>query len=80
MVGARPELAADECLDFGDACRGEVLYRPSLTGTGTAIPRCEKHWQERLEREDELRSVYPDSPFPPAWFDPLAAGERWEDE
>jgi hypothetical protein len=70
-----------ECLDAhqGD-CRGATEYRPSLTGTGTAIPRCDKHWEDRLDKEDELRQVYPDSPIPPAWFDPTAAGETWDEE
>jgi len=61
-------------------CRGPVEYRPSLTGTGTAIERCDGHWGERLRFEDELRRVYPDSPNPPDWFDPADAGERWDDD
>ena len=70
-----------ECLDeHKGGCKGNVEYRSSLTGTGTPIPRCDKHWEERLDKEDELRSEYPDSPIPPAWFDPTAAGERWDDE
>jgi hypothetical protein len=70
-----------ECLDSlkGD-CRGEVAFRPSLTGTGTPIPRCEKHWHDRLDWQVEHSRVYPDSPIPPAWFDPEAAGEVWDDE
>jgi hypothetical protein len=59
---------------------GEVLYRPSLTGTGTPIPRCDHHWEERLVFQEEHLLIYPDSPVPPAWFDPLAAGERWDDD
>ena len=45
-----------------------------------AIPRCDHHWQVRLEKDEEDRRIYPDSPIPPAWFDPTAAGERWDDE
>lgn len=69
-----------ECIDNPAECRGPVEFRPSLTGTGTPIPRCDFHWNRRLEREDELRSAYPDSSIPPMWFDPTAAGERWDDD
>ena len=79
-----------ECLDYhegiwnGDLpprlgeCVGEVVYRESLTGTGTPIPRCDAHWQQRLERDDAHRRIYPDSPIAPSWFDPADAGERWD--
>lgn len=70
-----------ECLDeHRGGCSGEVLHRPSLTGTGTAIPRCDAHWTARLEFQEAHTAIYPDSPIPPAWFDPEAAGERWEDD
>ena len=70
-----------ECIDdHRGECSGPVELRPSLTGTGTPIPRCDLHWDIRLEKEDELRSVYPDSPNPPSWFDPEVAGERWDDD
>ena len=73
------EGGAPECLDNhkGD-CDGEVALRPSLTGTGLAIARCDAHWQARLEWQEEHDRVYPINP--PAWFDPLAAGERWEED
>jgi hypothetical protein len=54
--------------------------RESLTGTGTMIPRCDLHWDKRLQREEELRKRYPDSPIAPSWFDPTIAGERWNDD
>jgi hypothetical protein len=70
-----------ECLDdHRGGCSGAVVLRPSLTGTGMAIPRCDHHWQVRLEKDEEERAIYPDSLIPPAWFDPTAAGERWDDE
>ena len=69
-----------ECIDNPDECGGEVELRPSLTGTGTSIARCDRHWWLRLQREEELRKVYPDSPIAPSWFDPAAAGERWDDD
>lgn len=70
-----------DCLEYGNGpCEGAVEYRTSLTGTGMAIERCDRHWELRLAREEELRRDYPDSPFAPDWFDPSYAGERWDDE
>jgi hypothetical protein len=70
-----------ECLDrHKGGCSGEVALRPSLTGTGMAIARCDRHWQKRLDLQTQDRIDYPDSPIPPAWFDPTAAGERWDDD
>lgn len=70
-----------ECIeDHTGECRGDVEFRMSLTGTGTAIPRCDHHWDLRLREEDELRAVYPDSPLAPDWFDPMAAGEHWDED
>jgi hypothetical protein len=61
-------------------CRGAVEYRPSLTGTGTPIARCDFHWDQRLQFEEGHRVNYPDSSTPPAWFDPSYAGECWDDD
>lgn len=70
-----------ECLDANrGGCRGPVELRPSLTGTGMAIPRCDAHWSKRLDQEQEWRAVYPDSPIAPSWFDPTAAGEVWDED
>lgn len=69
------------CLDdHKGGCEGAVELRPSLTGTGTPIPRCDHHWAERLEWQEEHTTIYPDSPIAPDWFDPEAAGERWDEE
>lgn len=76
----KKEAVVRECIDNPAECRGVVEMRPSLTGTGTAIPRCDGHWEQRLEREEELRNDYPDSPIAPSWFDPTVAGERWDDD
>lgn len=71
-----------ECIEdyHCDECGGEVKYRMSLTGTGMAIPRCDKHWGVRLENHQAHMRVYPDSPMPPSWFDPMDAGEVWDDD
>lgn len=80
-VGESERLRADDCLDFHDGhCHGDVEYRVSLSGTGTRIPRCDHHWDLRVEQEGELRERYPDSDSPPAWFDEANAGERWNED
>lgn len=59
-------------------CRGPVEPR-SLDGLKW-FPRCEHHWDLRLDEAERVNRTYPDSPCPPDWFDPAAAGERWDDE
>lgn len=68
-----------DCLDQGKSeCDGEVAYREPLSGTGRAFPRCERHWDERLESQREIERRYPETA--PADFDPAYAGERWDEE
>lgn len=69
-----------ECLeDYGlGTCSGAVAWRPSLSGTGTLIARCDGHWATRLEVQAEIDARYP--VLPPADFDPSYAGERWEED
>ena len=74
-------LTTEDCLDYRPGmgeCSGAVEYRMALTATGKSFPRCDQHWDERLEAQREHDRIYPDSPFPPAWFDPMNAGERWD--
>lgn len=68
------------CLDRGDDCDGTVEYRMPLSGTGKSFPRCEHHWQARLDVQQQIDERYPDSPIPPADFDPHYAGETWDEE
>jgi hypothetical protein len=69
------------CLDESrDICVGAVELRAPLSATGRSFARCERHWNERLRDDERLRREYPDSPFPPAWFDPANAGETWDGE
>lgn len=74
-------MERNECLDVrrGD-CRGPVEFRDALTATGKRFPRCDAHWEARLDEQERINRVYPDSPIAPAWFDPTAAGERWDEE
>jgi hypothetical protein len=69
------------CLDahLGD-CDGAVEYRHPLSPTGRSFPRCAHHWDRRLAWQAEHNRRFPDSPTPPDWFDPLAAGERWDED
>lgn len=72
-----------ECLDHHEGdCKGPVEYRMPLSGTGRSFPRCEGHWDARLDREEQIRERYghPDSSMPPSDFDPTYAGERWDDD
>jgi hypothetical protein len=84
-------LPADECLDHpnhhGVPCSGAVEYRMSLSGTGTAIPRCDAHWERRLEEQERINETYgaPDSDVAPSWFHAgwggeNEYGERWSDD
>ena len=69
------------CLDDEQGnCAGDVEFHESLAGTGTMIPRCERHFEEHLDRDQERRKDFPDSPIAPDWFDPTYAGETWDDE
>lgn len=68
-----------ECLDGPEGCNGDVAYRMPLSGTGRSFPRCEKHWDERLERQEEINRKY-GGDVPPRDFDPAYAGERWDEE
>jgi hypothetical protein len=74
-------LTHEDCLDHGSGeCSGEVEYRTPLSGTGRSFPRCAGHWDKRLDAQERISRDYPDSPAAPSWFDPTAAGERWDDD
>jgi hypothetical protein len=71
-----------ECMDDhrGD-CDGDVEYRMNLSGTGVPTVRCDKHWGDRLDLQDEINRKYaPDSDVPPTGFREDDAGERWSDD
>lgn len=68
----RPDRPSDK------ACTGTVELRESLSGTGMPIARCGGHWTERLAWQREHDRRYP--VHAPADFDPLYAGERWDEE
>lgn len=72
----------DECLDGPLGCAGEVFERVSMSGSGMAFPRCDHHYEEYCERMErvhaDINRRYPR--HAPADFDPLYAGERWDDD
>jgi hypothetical protein len=71
-----------ECLDGPDDCNGVIEYRPSLSPSGKSFPRCDRHWLKRLDEDEAmtLRVGSWRSDVPPPWFDPLDAGERWDED
>lgn len=71
-----------ECLDGHgeDECEGPVTYWHSGGTYGKSWPRCEKHGNARLERFENSIERYADSPIPPPWFNPMNAGEVWNEE
>lgn len=69
---------AIECLDGPEGCGGATEYRMPLSGTGRSFPRCEEHWEARLETQAEINNRYPT--LPPSDFDPAYAGECWEED
>ena len=68
-----------ECIEHhkGD-CRGDVQPRESLSGTGMPIPRCDYHWEKRLDFQQDHNRKYPQ--HAPSDFDPMYAGERWDED
>jgi hypothetical protein len=69
------------CLDGGRGdCKGPVELRAPLSPTGVPHARCDKHWEWRLEKQEQIDRDFPDSDIPPAWFNPLDAGERWSED
>jgi hypothetical protein len=67
-----------ECLNHGPDCAGPVEYRMPLSGTGQAFPRCDHHWKLRLDEQERIDRTYP--VLAPRGFDPLDAGERWDED
>lgn len=68
-----------ECLDHGKGdCSGPVEFRMPMSGTGKSFPRCDRHFEEALERYHENQERYPQ--LQPSDFDPAYAGEVWNEE
>jgi hypothetical protein len=65
-----------ECLEHGADCVGEVEYRHPLSGTGRSFPRCEYHWDKRLDKQDEFNRRDADA----RKVNYLDAGERYYED
>lgn len=75
----RPQLDADECLNFSEHCVGPVEYH-AVGSSLKAWPRCDFHAEQREDQYENSLERYADSDIAPDWFDPADAGERWEDD
>jgi len=71
-------LTHDDCLEGPEGCEGAVEYRMPLSGTGKAFPRCDKHWEQRLDKQEDINRRYPVNA--PQDFDPSYAGEHWDED
>jgi hypothetical protein len=71
-------LDADECLNYGPDCRGPVDYH--WTGGTRSWPRCEYHQDKRMASREGSVERYANSDVVPDWFDPMDAGEHWNDD
>jgi len=69
-----------ECLDgYMDDCEGPVEYHCNpYSDSFRAWPRCDKHYAVYVDRMQGIAQRYPVNA--PSDFDPLYAGERWEDD
>lgn len=74
-VTAEVPYAPDECLEYGEHCRGPVDM--VWAGGDRSWPRCTFHGERRLQRYEESIK---DSDLAPSWLDESYAGERWDDE
>ena len=66
------------CMNEDEQCAGPILLREALSPTGVRHPRCEAHWEQRLEVEAGIAERYPVR-APQGWS-PLDAGEVWEED
>ena len=67
--------------DYGEGtCEGEITMwdRPSDWKT---FPKCAKHLAEAVQEFERINRTYGvTSDVPPPDFDPLACGERWDED
>jgi hypothetical protein len=82
MSERETDLTYDDCITGPEGCSGKVEYRLSLSPSGVNYPRCDKHWGERLDIEEETTRKYGHwrSDLAPSWVDESYAGERWSDD
>lgn len=73
------DLTKVDCIEWtdGPACYGSVEYHSIDPGRHRAYPRCEAHWEQRLERRENSIEKYEECDVPPGWFEPTYCGEEW---
>jgi hypothetical protein len=68
-----------ECMNAHEGdCDGAVEYRMPLSGTGRSFPRCEAHWEARLEVQRGIDERYP--VHAPSGWSHWDAGEYWGED
>ena len=68
------------CLEANDYCDGPVEYRMALRATGVSFPRCERHWQKRLEIQEGINARYPEHGRAEAGAVGPSAGEHSDED
>jgi len=76
------QLTHEDCLDYRPdrpgECRGQVEFRLAPDRDDfKAFPRCDAHWERRLDSATSTMELLSDLPAP--WFDPAYAGEQWDE-
>ena len=71
-----------ECLDKRKGgCDGSVQFHLNpYSSSFKSYPRCASHAGTWFDSLESINRRYPDSSAAPSWFDPTAAGERWDDD
>lgn len=57
--------------------RARPVGSPRDAGPVEGVPRCDKHWEIRLDSYENSLERFADSDVEPDWFDPSYAGETW---
>jgi len=70
-------MPTERCLSCGTDQGVEYRTTPDRTD-GKAFPRCTPCYEARLA--EAAHNLELQSAVAPAWFDPAAAGERWDED
>ncbi|WP_205327521.1 hypothetical protein [Glycomyces sp. YM15] len=72
-------IDANTAYEYGP-CQGPVHEYDALSGSGYTYARCTFHYDAYCDRMAPILKRWPDTPHPPAWFDPTYAGETWDED
>ena len=69
-MATNTETETLECLDdYGDGeCSGPIEFHSIDPGRTKAFPRCQRHWNRRLDARENSIEKYENSDVPPPWF------------